>query len=482
MATKKYKQLILALMFVLMIFVAQSTFAFEVNYVPIPGVGTPENCIPGECLGQLVSYWFTFGIYIAGALAAISFAIGAIGLISPNPSSHNDAKDRMKGSVLGLVLILSAWVILRTINPSFITPALTPLPGVAGIFYAKGEELAPAPLAEENVASSLAHKEGYNQILYKCTEGGEKIAPTLLIWKFPEPNLESGNNLTGGGIRVVRKKCGELEAIESAGSFKMAFETPGIYYFLGEYCTGYMSGANTTTQDRIDESFIGKIKSAKIVNGTKNEDYYGVIFHNTPDASKGSDCTGPILADGCKNLSEYLLSGDFATFSAEIFKRRGDEDYLTAGDGVWFYSDVNGWDSGNKSGVFHATSEKIGRAFSAKTETFTFDYTGVNSEQAITCSYFPACKDIDPENYGGLDCCNCASPKDWSIGEDSKCGGSIKVGGNYLVTLYTKYTDKDGKKNSFCQSFKKDTANLSTENSARPNGEAIDTIVIIPLK
>ena len=56
--------------------------------------------------------------YVIGAaalLALISFAIGAVGMISPNPESHKEATDRMKSAILGLVLIMASFIIIQTI-------------------------------------------------------------------------------------------------------------------------------------------------------------------------------------------------------------------------------------------------------------------------------------------------------------------------------------------------------------------------------
>ena len=97
--------------------------ALEVtSYPPIPGLVAPSsNCTGNDCLSIYVSYWFGLLVYIAGFLALISFTVGAVGYIisSENPTSSGNAKDRMKGSVLGLILTLSAFLILKTINLSY---------------------------------------------------------------------------------------------------------------------------------------------------------------------------------------------------------------------------------------------------------------------------------------------------------------------------------------------------------------------------
>ena len=484
---------------------AGSAYALEANYPTLPMIGTITE---DSGLGQYVAYFFGLAMYLAGALAVISFTIGAVQTImtASSPEVAKDGKDRMKSALLGLVLTLSAFVILQTINPNFISPTLTPLPGVAGIFYTKGdlEDLKPTPMAVPNIADTEIISKGYNKIYFKCTEEADptKVTP-LIIWKFPLPNFEGI-----GGTTVEVLGCGGVSSIGGAGSFKMAFKTPGIYYFLQENCQGYMSGPNTTTQNNITEPFTGKIKSVRIVNDFDGGKYYGAIFHSSPDAEKASDCTNPMLAtddeiiydESCSNLSEFSFFG-FTPYSVEIFNwNLGPA--VSSGDGVWFYGNVNGWDSGNKSGAKQIIPNLIGSYFmqSSNSTGLRFDYTEIGTSLGKLCydaKDEPACRQAGADVNN---CCPCAFPSDWSfaskeISEEVGCGGSIKFGGTYLVTLYTDYVGEvvikndDGTEEIFdvekqyCQSFKKDTPNLSTQGSFLPSGTRaeLSRINIIPI-
>jgi len=206
--SKNHKNIVIFSAIILLLTASSSVFALEAKYPVIPMLPPVTD---DSDLSDYVGYFFGLAMYIAGILAVISFTIGAIQVIASasSPEAEKDGKDRMKGAVLGLVLTLSAFVILQTINPEFITPTLTPLPGVAGIFYTKGdlEDLKAAPMEETNVPGSETIKKGYDKIYYKCAEGADPFkVPPLLIWKFPQPGLEEGNNLVGGGVTVVSKK------------------------------------------------------------------------------------------------------------------------------------------------------------------------------------------------------------------------------------------------------------------------------------
>jgi len=95
----------------------------------VPLLGLPDN----PTLPQYVTFLFSWAISIAGALAVISFAIGAVGYLISLDSAEikSNSVDRMKSAILGLLLILASFLILNTINPALVTPTIEPLPAVA---------------------------------------------------------------------------------------------------------------------------------------------------------------------------------------------------------------------------------------------------------------------------------------------------------------------------------------------------------------
>jgi hypothetical protein len=384
-------------------------------------------------------------VYIAGILALISFVIGAIQLIMSveNPEAHSNATDRMKGSILGLVLTLSAFIILRTINISLITPVLTPLPGVAGIFYTNGSEVKSTPIEESN-ASNIPS--GYEQLIYKCSEGGSGIGPTLLIWKFPKTNFQ-GNDANYSGVIVVRKNCGEVEPLANIGSFKTSFESPGVYYCLGgcngDMCSGYISGANMTG-GQLSEPFKNKIKAVMMVNDIANNVRYGTILHQGNDPERGGMCSGPTIDLNNIDKTRTCLDVTFPVSSASLFVWNG-KTPETSGDGIEFYSEPFGWNSGAKAGKSFLDKNIIRNFWWSESQRLIFDYTNVDRPQEYTQSYI---------NF-------------------QQHPGSIRIKGNYFVIIYSQ--------NFYCQVFKKDVPNLNEMEFVAVQNK-IDYIDVIPTK
>jgi len=461
--------------FILLLFFSYASFAsaaLEVSdYPKIPGL--PELTTTSD-LSDYVGYIFGIITYMAGAIAVISFAVGAVQLIlsASSPSLAGEAKERMKGSILGLILTLSAIVILKTINPAIINTTLTPLPGVDGIYYTNGQSDKSAP--ESADTSSIP--EGYKTLVYRCSNSN--IAPTLLVWVFANKSLDYS-----GGASTLRITCGGTVPFGSAGSFKTAYETPGIYFCLdgcsGDMCQGYMSGANTSLQEELSSPFKGNIKGVRIVNNIVNpneyyvdpSEYYGAIFHKEIGLENGGECTAPIIST--KNTSCQTVN--ISAFSADIFQwNKNDPD--SSGDGITFYSEPYGWNADVQSGQADITKEEIKKAgnniFVEDADIIEFDYSYVESEEALFCDgNYPSCS----AQNAGDECCPCTNFKE--------CPGSMQIKGDYLVGLYSYVKDEKGNKTNrlYCQTFDDDVETLDTYDYVQP-GSDIEYVNIIPVK
>ena len=428
---KKNKKYLLLVFLVVFVFLSAGyAHALEITSYPnIPGLKSPQSCAGSDCLPTYIAYWFGLLVYIAGVLAVISFVVGAVQLISPSVEVHKSATDRMKGAVLGLVLTVSAFIILQTINPTFITPTLTPLPGVPGIFYYNGTEKKPVSMLVDDTASRPI---GFNSVLYDCTgkgEGSGGTGPALLIWEFPKAFLQANDN-DYGGIKVKRVTCGGVESIASLGSFNMDYESSGVYYCFGgcngDMCSGMMTGVNTASQDNI-----GQDRGAGRIGGVRIVGNYGVIFHNATGLANGGFCNSPIVNtdDGgrCLNVEKPKY-----TSAVDIF--RLNQESGVSGDGVTFYSEPHGWDAGQEAGYLEVHDDEITFPYGDTLESkkACFDYTNVNQPD----SYKYKCSESNchPEwsEESGTGCSSTAR----ETFQDSP--GSIRIKGHYLVALYSK--------------------------------------------
>jgi hypothetical protein len=459
------KSLILFVCLFLAFFASGTVLAADKLEVTYPQILGLPHVGPNSSLANLVGYWFGLLVYATGGIAIISFAIGAIQLMmSPNPEMVGNAKDRMIGSVIGLTLTISAFVILRTINPALVEPVLENLPTGNGVFLTSGSKYIQAPGGAGDV--SLLDP-SYDLLLYKCDTGRP-----LLVWLYSQKDFKYSS-----GDRSIRITCGGSVNIGSAGSYKWAYEVPGVYYCLngcsGDMCSGYMSEVRTTSQEQIEEPFKNNIKGVRVVNDTNASIYYGAIMHKEIGLANGGACTQPIYFEnngGCRGIN-------IPAFSADIYAWNK-ADPVISGDGVTLYSETYGWNADVESGGYEIYPNEINKFFTGNSEDFEFDWTDVESTDAALCNEYPdlSCWEENPSNddasyiMAGA-CCPCMSFKD--------CSGSMRIKGDYLVALYSDAEDKDGNKFLYCQTFAEDVENLDAYDYVQP-GSWIKYINIIP--
>ncbi len=111
--------LIIVLLFV------SATFCFaqkelELNY---PSIHDIKIEITTVSLGEYIKYIFYFAIAISGLLAFGALIYGGVRYLASagNPAAVTDAKDQIFAGILGLVILLSSYLILNTIDPQLVT-------------------------------------------------------------------------------------------------------------------------------------------------------------------------------------------------------------------------------------------------------------------------------------------------------------------------------------------------------------------------
>jgi len=457
----------LLILFLALFFLLQSggfAVASEVIYFPIPGLETPQSdCSGSNCLSILVAYWFGLMIYIAGFIAIISLAVGAVILMvsGDNPERSQDAKDRIKGSILGLILTICSFLIIRTIDPTLIEVTTTPLPAVDGIFYTNNTEDKPCPI--ENPNTSTIEKD-FKNIKYKCDSG-----PALLIWEFPKKNYK-GNNNDYSGVNVRRVLCGSVTPI-SGLSFKLAFETDGVYYCMegcnGSMCRGYMSNAISNSQDQIPSPFNGKVKGIRVVNNSSN--YYGVILHQENNATKAGVCSYPIINQHADTRCQTI---DFSVASIDVFKWNNDNIKSPSGSSVDFYTEPHGTTlSAQKRGEGFCTikNSTIKNMFIEMAGNLLFTRTDKDSPD-YGCNYTKNTLNQYQEKYDSF----ASKP------------GSVIINGNYILAIYEDgegagSQEESEKKEAYCQVFKSSIFNTNVQ-SFFAQDHVINSIYIIPIK
>lgn len=115
------KKISLIAIFVFLFFIAVSLASAQTEPVYSPLVKIP-GIDPGANLTQYLSGIFNFVIAITGILAMAMIIYGGMRYLTSvgNPTIAEDGKDAILSAIYGLILALSAWVIIYVVNPDIL--------------------------------------------------------------------------------------------------------------------------------------------------------------------------------------------------------------------------------------------------------------------------------------------------------------------------------------------------------------------------
>ncbi|KKQ35640.1 MAG: Curculin domain protein (Mannose-binding) lectin [Candidatus Nomurabacteria bacterium GW2011_GWB1_37_5] len=173
---------------------------------PLPGLEGPIDTGAGtEGLAKYLSVIFTLMIGIAGILSVIMLIIGGIQyMLTDIPFNKQQAEDRIKAAIGGLILALGAYVILSTINPKLLNLGLD-IP-TASLEVEEYPEIVPEDTATLLPIGAVAQcNEGIVQVtteagnIYACKSISENVKKMI-------DDANPAVKLFGGGFRPKTKQ------------------------------------------------------------------------------------------------------------------------------------------------------------------------------------------------------------------------------------------------------------------------------------
>jgi len=288
---KKSKIIFFCLFAVLYLFIGlsmcQAAWNLNASYpkLPLAPTITSDSRLPAYIL-----YFFAFGIYVAGLIAVLSLVVGGIQLIlsAESPERANSAKDRIRGALVGLVLLLAATVLLQTINPQLRELGLTLKKEESRGLWFKGNGTSGAP---NSAGSSDLYAGKFNKLYWPeniNTLNGQVSNCDKAIYGYMV-YVYKGANYTGDW-QPYEIFCGKGEAdLTGSGSYLAVAEYPGVYFYAGdENCwpsaadisQNVPQSAHTSPIPKLDTYwFNSNMRCVRIINGPdKNGPFYGVAL------------------------------------------------------------------------------------------------------------------------------------------------------------------------------------------------------------
>lgn len=274
----------------------------------IPGPSSTRTLLP-----DYVKYIFNLMVALSGILVfgVIVYAGFRHATSAGNPTTMSDAKDRIISAITGMIIILSSYLILNTINPQLviINPILGTNEGV--IVY---DTLANCGIGMGNPESQEgpnAPKPDINYIKFGVSSRTlDKLnGKAGAIWLYRSAddlkvNLYSAGDWGGTSAPVEGQPGACISSpMLSAQSVELAWQNPGVYLCKadGKTCSVY-----TNSQSKLADGFDNKVASIKFKN--VGDVKYGAVLHKNSNYQGACDVfTAANPSSGLSDISSITV-------------------------------------------------------------------------------------------------------------------------------------------------------------------------------
>jgi len=166
--------------------------ALEINYPNLPGMSPPTN---NSSLPDYIKYIFNLALWAGGLLALGSLIYGGIRYLisSGKPETIISARNQINAAFFGLLILLSSYLVLKTINPQFVNlkiPLLNPIETV----QKKQVSVPTVGLLKSSIETEMP----FGRIIEKIFE--------IYISDFPEPENKKTPRITRIKNNVITTK------------------------------------------------------------------------------------------------------------------------------------------------------------------------------------------------------------------------------------------------------------------------------------
>lgn len=295
--------LIFTTLFPLSIVLAQPpTRQLEVTYPAfVPGVSPPVGQVT---VSRYIYYIYTAAIALGGLVALGSIIIGGFRYLTStgNPGAMADARERIFYGILGLLILLGSYVLLREINPEILSVVMPPMQGVGPgiIAYSDrncGNGANGTPGVYEPVPPDIVFERVVNQ-----KSLGNRIMSVQSFWAF-----EGSNDITiefypnpqctqqpivrypaGSGQRFDPNTCVQINVVNNVRCIKIIRHVPGVHLFTQQ---GARLGGQTgfeyilkNSDDSLPEPINDNVRTIALVTDAQTSPpiQYGAILQRDP--------------------------------------------------------------------------------------------------------------------------------------------------------------------------------------------------------
>jgi len=306
MSYNQKKQIFLTFFLVLFLTCSSLASAMELKY---PKMGNVEISSSTTFVEYAV-YIFNFAIIVSGVIAfGVLIFAGIKILTSPdNPETRNDAKSKIIGALLGIVFLLSSYLILKTIG--FEEPDLTDLTPVSGVYLTDTN-------GKVHYVADSSTDLGFISAEVKFISPKEELTA---VYDVSDNKVDNAGIGSGGAF--------------SGKTIYFLWNRPGLYLYPNVNFGGRPRCFNSSISSLTTFNFNDSASSLKFNNGTSTSgpgglfEVYGALLFGE-DSYRGEKCdyralndaqdlsaaAGNFPAIGTKTLSSFYL---FKTYAGPV--------------------------------------------------------------------------------------------------------------------------------------------------------------------
>ena len=203
----KNKKTYLIILFVFSLVFILANFCLAQLEVEYPKIGETEPPTTKTMLPGYVEYIFNLVILLSGLVAFGVLVVGGFRYLTSagNPSVMSDSKDQIFSAFIGLIIVLSSYIILTTINPELKIINIEPLAGREGVRVIFSDD------TEAVYSTSVDDfKKEVKEIQFDKDD--------LRVYLYPEKNWKGEKTEISPGSVTSNPK-----------SMEIIWQTPGVY-------------------------------------------------------------------------------------------------------------------------------------------------------------------------------------------------------------------------------------------------------------
>lgn len=365
---------------------ANFVFALEINYPRVPGAIPPQDFLktspPEDILSLYAKYILNLAIWLAGIITLGALIYGGILYLTSTgkPQRMASAKDQITATFFGILILLSSFLILKTLSPQFI---ILKIPKPEPITVIERPSISPPPT--EELRSSINVEIPFGTIIEKGIFEGtvpwEEDKRIPRIYNNAKITEELANKLKdqSQSLKEAADKCScrQTDPDPACGDNKSGNTTwkcdcgscSDKESCTCDPCKKVRSDIQNTEQKNLDAIYSGteisflnkkgesqKIKTNLIVEQIKTEDEVRLLKEQLGQLERAEkfmlDCY-----DWIDSLSDFLIKKTNFTENKWPFRKINFwEEILIKGDWATFYCPVSGTIAGEAEYIASAIS------------------------------------------------------------------------------------------------------------------------------